>query len=355
MQRIAAFISPHGYGHATRTIAVLEALSNRQPDLKIRIFTSISAALFAQSLTGFDLHPVVTDIGLVQHDALRCDMAATIARLDDWLPFAQSLVNELAAGVRDCDCVLCDISPLGIAVAEAAGIPSVLVENFTWDWIYRPLAAAHPGLDRHVRTLGRIFDRADYHIQTEPVCNRQSAADLLCAPIFRTTKTDAETVKKSLGVGARKLVMVSLGGNQHAMPQWSNLADHPDLFFLLAGQPQTRVLAENCLALSRKAPYYHPDLIGAAELVVCKSGYSTVAECLQGGTRILCIDRPDFAESAVLSSFVRLRLEGAILSEEQFHNGTWLAGLPELLRLPGPKPARENGATAVATFLERIA
>jgi hypothetical protein len=33
--------------------------------------------------------------------------------------------------------VVADIPPLAVAAAERAGIPSVALANFTWDWIYR--------------------------------------------------------------------------------------------------------------------------------------------------------------------------------------------------------------------------
>jgi len=36
-----------------------------------------------------------------------------------------------------CLLVVSDISPMGLLVAETAEIPSILIENFTWDWIYQ--------------------------------------------------------------------------------------------------------------------------------------------------------------------------------------------------------------------------
>jgi len=58
--------------------------------------------------------------------------------LDAFLPFEERLLKELADKIRfaDCHLVTSDISPLEIAAAKRAGIGSILVENFTWDWRY---------------------------------------------------------------------------------------------------------------------------------------------------------------------------------------------------------------------------
>lgn len=85
--------------------------------------------LFRESLENYTIHQVVPDIGIIQHDALNSDLPATIEALDRLLPFSVELIQILAEKVQGCSCILCDIAPLGIVVAEAAGIPSVLVEN----------------------------------------------------------------------------------------------------------------------------------------------------------------------------------------------------------------------------------
>ena len=136
---LAFFISSHGYGHAARAAAIMAALQTRHLALRFEIFTQVPRWVFDISLTGpFTYHTALTDVGLVQTSPLVEDLPQTAKRLNDFLPFDEARVAELAAQVseRQCAAALCDISPLGIAVARAAGIPSVLIENFTWDWIY---------------------------------------------------------------------------------------------------------------------------------------------------------------------------------------------------------------------------
>lgn len=350
MNRLAAFITPHGFGHATRAIAVLQALQLRCPGLAIELFTTVPEHLFRESLTNYTMHRIVPDVGFIQRDALHLDIPATIAALDRLLPFSPELVAELAGRVRGCSCVLCDIAPLGIVVAEAADIPSVLVENFTWDWMYQPFVPSNPELGRHALKLMEIYRKATLHIQTEPVCSPSAAAHH-CPPIFRRTTASVDSIRTQLGAGSRKLILISFGGIDFTLPHWQHLDAFPDCLFVLAGQARHKSISGNCLALPHDSGFPHQDLLKAADLVVFKSGYSTTAECLQAGTRTACICRGDFAESFIIGNFVRKRLGGIILEEREFLDGRWLLRLPDVLDLTPPAPAAENGADQVADLL----
>ena len=145
MPAVAAFVSSHGFGHAARSGAVIEAIERLQPRTRFHLFTAVPRWFFGRALP-IHHHRIVADIGLVQRTPFREDLAATAKRLAEFYPPSPRRVGRLAALVRRLGCrvVLCDIAPLGILVAERAGIPSVLIENFTWEWIYR----AYPSLRR---------------------------------------------------------------------------------------------------------------------------------------------------------------------------------------------------------------
>src|SRR5262249_44139036 len=153
---VAYFITAHGFGHATRACAVMAAAQALEPDLHFDIFTAAPEFVFRDSLLGhFTVHQAVTDIGLVQKSALIEDAAATAAKLDEFLPFDTFLFRSWADWLErlQCELVVCDIAALGLAVAEAAGLPSLLIENFTWDWVYRAYASEAPALAGHADYL----------------------------------------------------------------------------------------------------------------------------------------------------------------------------------------------------------
>lgn len=351
MIEIACFITPHGFGHATRMIAILEALQSRIPDLRPHLFTTVPESVFAETLTNFSHHPLQCDIGLVQKDGFTADLEKTIIRLQEFLPFQDSLVKDLARRIQGCSLVCCDIASLGIAVAREAGIVSVLIENFTWDWIYQAYLPQHPGLMPAIDYLKSQYQRVDIHIRSEPVCGA-GKGDLVCPPIFRRIRRLRSDVRNDLGCQDKRVVLISMGGIDIELPFISQLSAIPGTLFILAGQQQTNTtLGDNVLLLSRDSSYYHPDLINAADLVICKSGYSTVAECYQAGVPLVTVGRAIFPESAVLERFTATKMNGQSLDRVYFLSGSWLTTLDQLCSGHRLSPAPTNGADTVADHL----
>jgi len=349
LKEIACFISSHGFGHATRTIAIIEALEKRHPDLHTHIFTRVPNPLFSETLTRYSYHSFLTDIGLEQKSALEIDIKKTDESLNKFLPFSAPLIQKLATLCSNCSCILCDIAPLGIDVADELGIPSILVENFTWDWIYAP----HKDLKYHAQWLYKKFNQATFRIQTEPLC-QQKTNHLTCGPIFRRCREEKIVVKQKIGADSRKVIMLTTGGVHQELPVWKKMHTMSEYFFLISGQKREERRGENILLLDSHTTFYHPDLIRCADLVICKAGYSTVAECFQTGTRVSAIGRDDFPESKILLNFLKKNLPGTSLSQNNFFNGSWLQTIDEILNLPRAKPATENGADRVADFLEPL-
>jgi hypothetical protein len=349
---LACFISPHGYGHATRTMALLQALRERISGLRVQLFTTVDPELFDDLEVPFDYHQVITDVGLVQHDAFSENRAATVVKLGELLPFDASLVQSCAALCSGCKLILCDISVLGIVVGRQLQTPSILVENFTWDWIYQQMAvqtAEDAALLSYGRMLASCYDLADYRIQTEPLCCRRSA-DLCCAPIARKQRSTRSETRRTLGCGDRQTILVSMGGIEVVLPFVGLLQRYPDYYFIIGARNNRALSGANLKWIAPDEAWHHPDLINGCDLLICKSGYSTIAECLQTDTPICCVSRGAFAESAALEHFVENEMNATILEQRLFLNGAWLDALPSLLarkrtRLP------VNGADQAAEFI----
>ena len=330
--------------------AVLEALQQKIPDLHPQLFTTVPESLFAETLDTFSYHSLTCDVGLIQKNGLHEDLPATIRRLQEFLPFSDSLVSELARKIKGCSLVLCDIAPLGIAVARKAGIPSVLIENFTWDWIYQAYLPRHPGLQPAIDYLAAQYRQADIHIRTEPVCG-SSRGQLHCGPIFRRIRKQRAEIRQELCCLDKKLVFISMGGIDLELPFVHQLPALPHTIFLLAGQEKNHRFAENVFLLSRSSNFYHPDIINAADLVVCKSGYSSVAECFQAGVPMVTVGRASFRESAILEQFSAAKLTGQVFSQEEFLSGSWLTRLESLFSIPRQTIAPQNGADTITDHL----
>ena len=284
--RIAYFVSPHGFGHAARAAAVMQTLSETDIGLRFDIFTTVPDWFFRESVSApHTYHRLVTDIGLVQKNAFQADLEDTLRALDDFFPPAPPLIAEIAETIRALNCamIICEIAPLGILVAKEARIPSILVENFTWDWIYQQYTVSDNRIKRHIDYLQPIFDAVDYHIQTEPVCSRNSA-DLITAPVSRKIKTTAGEIKRRLGLSVKdKMVLITTGGIPQSYNFLEKLRKFQGITFVMPGAGPAVKNFDNLIILPHRSDFYHPDLVNAADAVVGKVGYSTLSEIYHGG------------------------------------------------------------------------
>ena len=351
--QIAYFISPHGFGHATRAAAVMAAIQTLTPAAHFEIFTRAPEWLFQTSLSGsFAYHNLVSDIGLVQRSPLEEDLQATLERLEAFLPFDQALVNDLAEQVQElaCQLIVCDIAPLGIAVGAQAGIPSILVENFTWDWIYAGYLEAERRFAKPIAILQEIFQSVNFHIQTEPVCN-YTPSDLVTQPVSRAPRTSRGLTRQRLGVPEdAKMVLVTMGGIESSLA----FADHPaaadNLFFVLPGG-SLQGSAHRRIILPHHSDFYHPDLVQASNAIVGKAGYSTAAEAYLSGVPYIYTARAHFRETATIASFIEKELGGFEIQEEEFLEGGWIPGLMEILKKPKRLGEKQNGSEEAARFI----
>jgi hypothetical protein len=351
---IAVFITPHGFGHAARASAVMLELHQMVPELIFHIYTQVPEWFFIESqLTGFIYHDTLTDIGLAQRNAMEEDLPKTIARLSEFLPFDPKWIQTLATEIQlaGCRLVLCDIAPLGIAVARQAGIPSVLEENFTWDWIYAGYPGFHDQFKPHIHILKDWFSKADFHFQTTPACSVNPNLRLV-APVYRPIRQSRELIRQKLELDQQTdVVLVTMGGIQSQSQNFEGMKTCKDTVFIIPGASPQATRDGNLNKLPHHHGIYHPDLVNACDAVIGKLGYSTLAECYTAGVPFGYIPRRYFPESQALSEFVNSSMTGISISEDEYASGYWLSQLPALLAQPAQKSSRANGASEIASFI----
>ncbi len=351
---IAWFVTPHGYGHAARACAIMDELARQVPSVVPHVFTRVPAAFFNDSVgVPVHYHDELTDIGVAQDCPLREDLVRTAERLDAFLPLDRAQVDRLAGQIAELGCrmVVCDIAPLGVAVAKEAGVPSVLVENFTWHWIYRGYGQAPPSLAAHADYLERLFASATYHIQTAPVSD-PGMPDLLTAPVARAFRDPPNAVRRKLCLDERApVVLISMGGVRDRHPLRGALRSHADVTFVVPGAADRVERDGNLLLLPHGPRFHHPDLVRAASVVVGKVGYSTVAEIYHAGVPFGYIQRPHFREAAVLARFVDDTIPSVSFAGEDFRSGDWVERVPALLSMQAVERQTPNGAAQAAAFI----
>jgi uncharacterized protein (TIGR00661 family) len=357
MHRIAYFITPHGFGHAARASAIMAAVSETVPSVSFDIFSTVPEWFFQDSFSGqFEYHEFVTDIGLVQKTPFSHDLEETIETLDRFIPFDPELISDTAGFLkqRGCQLIVCDISPLGISIAAKAGIPSILIENFTWDWIYEDFVHADARICRYVDFFREIYQAVDYHIQASPVCNPQSV-DMTTSPISRKVGLPPVRVREKLGISQeKKIVLITTGGIRDKYRFLKNLTAKKEICFVVPGGSEHPEQQDNLILLPFRSGYNHADLVNNADAVVGKAGYSTIAEIYQSGVPFGYVPRSNFRETGKLVSFIEKEMAGFCVGDEEFKAGEWLSNVSQLLSIPRIQRHNPNGSYQAADMIRDI-
>ena len=357
LKPIAYFISSHGFGHAARAAAVMQAIAENDASVQFEIFTAVPSWFFQDSLsTPFNYHHLLTDFGLAQKTPFQSDLGDTLRSLNQFYPIAPMHLDDISKAIRrlECGIIICDIAPMGLLVAKNTGIPSVLVENFTWDWIYQQYAVVNKNIKKYIDYLRPVFESADYHIQTEPICSRKSP-DLVSAPVSRKPRTSRDQIRQRLGLPADgNVILITTGGIPQHYDFLQKLDKLGELTFVMPGAGPEMKINDNLIILPHQSDFYHPDLANASDAVIGKVGYSTLAEVYHAGIPFGYVARVNYNESGPMVDFIKQQMPGIALEETEFHAGGWISKLTELLELPRVHRQGANGAEQIGKFILSI-
>jgi hypothetical protein len=344
---IAFYVSGHGLGHASRDIELMAELLRRRPDLRIEVRTRAADWIFDRIRgSQVDVQVCQADTGMVQVDSLHIDVDQSAREAAVFYQDFDRRVRAEAERLRQIDArlVIADAPPLACAAAHAAGVPAIVVANFTWDWIY----AYYPEFDEVapevVPLVAAAYSTAVKALRLPLAGGFESMTSVVedVPFIARRSHLDRAETRRILGVDQeRPLVLSSLGK-------------------LGTRLPHDRVAGSGLevVAFEEHPPegIRYEDLVAAADVVLSKPGYGIVSECVANRTAFLYTSRGRFAEYEVMIEEMPRLLRCRYIDEADLMAGRWLDAVEWLLAQeePGP-PARVDGATvAAAAILELI-
>ncbi len=358
---IVAYVSGHGFGHATRVGEVLRAARARAPESAIAVVTAAPEMLFREALLApFLYRRLECDVGLAQRGALVIDEEETLAR---WRAFdleQPRRIESEAAWLRQVGArvVLADVPPLAFEAAAAAGVPGVGLANFSWDWIYRHLARRRADFAEAARAAAAAYGKAQLLLELP------FAGDLGAFPrreavpmVARPQRRPREETRRLLGLGPEPVVLVSFGGLGLSGFDPRVLRGLPEYRFVL--ETEETDLPANVRALTRQGlearGLRYLDVIGAAEVVVTKPGYGIVTDCIAAGTRLVYTERGDFPEYPILVAEMSRHIPSAYVSNEDVRRGRLRGALERVRTEPVPPAPRLDGAEVAARRLLEVA
>ncbi|MEM9137128.1 MAG: glycosyl transferase, partial [Cyanobacteria bacterium P01_F01_bin.42] len=319
-----AAITNHGFGHATRSVAVLADLQRRCPELKLIIVTTAPQWLLDKYLVAdYVYRPRVLDVGAVQSDSFTIDRDKTLQALNRLRDSAQSLIEEEVGFIKEEGVSLLygDIPPMLGYIAEAAGLLCWMSSNFGWDLIYREWGEKFRETVDWVQggfsKCDRLF-RVPFH---ESMPAFQSIEDVGLTG-GRAAFTEAELREKfQIEVERDRVVMLTFGGYGIANLPYENIARFPDWQFITFDReaPDTY---KNLLRLDGKA--IRPvDVMPVCGRLVGKPGYSTFSEAMLHDVPIVSLPRAGFAEAQYLIEGLVNHSFHQLLEPNEFETSGW--------------------------------
>jgi L-arabinokinase len=355
------YVSGHGFGHATRTAALIAALRRMSPGaLRIHVRGKAPPWIFEERDPHTTCSSAAIDPGIIQCNALDVDLEATIQAHErfagTWetcLSQEAELLQRMAPAV-----VVSDIPPLAIGAAAAAGIPAVGVSNFSWDWILAGYADREPRLRPVVKRYAEAYGKADCVFRLPMHGDLGAFPVIVDVPLLtRRPRLPRALVRRRLGFtndDGLPVVLISFGGFGSGP---LSAFDAPGLegYLFLAFEEKPEGFRGDWRRLAVPSPIPHEELVAACDAVIGKPGYSTAAEVLAQRARFLYLSRPDWTEGPVLEASLRRDGCARAIPREDFFAGRWRDHLDALLAHPLPAQSPPaNGAEIIASQLLKM-
>jgi L-arabinokinase len=349
---LVAYISGHGFGHFTRSEAVLSLLA---PRYAIHVRTNERALLLARratwaaSVTEVDVGP-----GVAQRGPLETDVAATERALARHVEGFEPLVAREASAIEDVEAVgvYSDVAPVAFEAAARARVPSVGLGNFTWSWIYEelgPCARFAPRLARAESEATR-FLALPFSAGMEHFRRREDLPLVARAP----TRSRADA-RRLLGLRAgemRPVVLLGFGGFGDELDLGDAARANPE--FVFVSFAKSSVAAENLITFPHDHDLPHQDLVLASDAILGKPGYGTVAEAIAARRPFIITPRGDFREYPVLVRGIEENLPSSRLGLEDLLAGRWSVAIRQALGAidPGARLGLDGAEVAARRVVE---
>jgi hypothetical protein len=332
MPTLYVAITDHGFGHATRTAAVVAEIQQQCPDLDLIIATTSPRWLLESYLSKeFRHRERAFDVGVVQADSLQVDKAATFTKINQIRDRSGEIIAEEVEYLKSqqVDLIFADIPPLVAGIAKAANIPCWMAGNFGWDFIYRDWGSEYQEITDWASDLYGQCDRLFRLPFYEPMSTFTKA--LNSNQVFDVGLTggyprySSEEMRSLLQLQADKFtVLLTFGGLSLNEIPYHNLALFPDWQFITFDRQAPELPNLKKIQSQALRSVLRPvDIMPICDRVISKPGYSTLVEAYRTNVPFICITRDGFLESQTLIAGVQDYMDHLVISPQEFYQTNW--------------------------------
>ncbi|KAF1883776.1 hypothetical protein Lal_00012694 [Lupinus albus] len=370
----AYYVTGHGFGHATRVTEVVRHLILAGHD--VHVVTGAPDFVFTSEIQSprLIIRKVLLDCGAVQADALTVDRLASLEKYSETavkprasiLEIETEWLNSIRADLvitlhlsdprkANTEKQVSDVVPVACRAAADAGIRSVCVTNFSWDFIYAEYVMA-AGIHHRsiVWQIAEDYSHCEFLIRLPGYCPMPAFRDAIDVPlVVRRLHKSAKEVRKELGIdNGVKLVILNFGGQPSG---WKLKEDYlPEGWLcLVCGASESEDLPPNFKKLAKDA--YTPDIIAASDCMLGKIGYGTVSEALAYKCPFVFVRRDYFNEEPFLRNMLEHYQCGVEMIRRDLLTGHWRPYLERAISLKPCYEAGINGGEVAAHILQETA
>jgi hypothetical protein len=338
MTTIAYFISDHGFGHASRSIAIIRSLLECDMDISINLHTSKPLSFIQNSLSSsdykerLDFHNIVNDFGFfAKKQSFLIDHEETAKEVHKWVHSWQEsyLYNKYAyLKTKNINLVISDISPQPFILAKNLGIPSIAISNFTWFDIYQNSSYQQDDLEKiwlayRDASLGLLLP---FNFKNE-VFRSTLETNL----VSRTPTRTRAQMRRELNLDPTSMIVYTGTGSTMTNPFQKEWLNDPEIVYIIGSL--SNIENESNI---RKIPlndYESQDFIACSDIALIKPGYSSVSEAIRSKIPIIGVNFPQTTESFLISEIIQELGIGITISAKDYFKGTWKEIIDEVLSL----------------------
>jgi len=266
----------------------------------------------------------------------------SLRRAVDFYGRFERLIEQEAGFLKErgATVVLGDTPPLAPAAAAQAGVPSVVIGNFTWDWIYEAYATFERDAPGVIETIRDAYRQCTHALRL-PLHGGFATVPRITdiALIARCSTRNRADTRRLLSIpDDRPSVLASFGAYGLDLP-FDDIARREGLTVISSPTAPPAALA-------------YEDLVAAADVVVSKPGYGIVSECVANGTPLLYTSRGQFIEYDVFVAEMPRLLRCRFMPQDDLRSGRWRTHVDALLAQASlPERARVDGADVAAKLI----
>jgi hypothetical protein len=349
--KIAYYITAHGFGHAVRSCEILRRLIELEPRIEPIVVSTIPDFLIEQNVgMRLPMRRERLDVGLIQFDSLRFDLAQTLHTLDRLRTTSASIIEQETDFLKkeQVRAMVCDIPFLPFEAARVCGIPGIGISNFTWDWIYQGYTQFDPKWEAIISWIRMHYSKCSQFLQLPMHGDCSACRSVEDVPLVaRKASRNRFELRGELGLGGgRRSFLVSFTSLEMDSSAYKKLEQIEDVIFLYMSP--LSFPAANARALDGAGISY-VDAVAAVDGVITKPGYGIVSDCLANGTPIIYTERGIFPEYPVLVSEIERNLTSAYISPREFYGGDWSKAIEQICSKTAKTPQIPiEGASACA-------